>query len=74
VGEDAPSFLAGVTHGFIALPALFASLLTEVRVYAFPNSGFSYDFGFCSGFIVGIATIALPIIPYIGGFLLTRKN
>ena len=73
VEGDAPSLLSGFMHGFIALPSLLASLLMEVRVYAFPNSGFWYDLGFCAGFILGIALIALPIIPFIGGFL-TRRN
>jgi hypothetical protein len=73
VPGDAPSLLSGFVHGFVALPSLLASLLMEVRVYAFPNSGFWYDFGFCVGFTLGIVLLALPIIPFIGGFL-TRKN
>lgn len=73
VGDGAPGLLSGFLHGLIALPALLASLLLEVRIYAFPNSGFWYDLGFCAGFGVGIGLMALPIIPFIGGYL-TRKN
>jgi hypothetical protein len=60
-------------HGLIALPALLASVVLEVRIYAFPNSGFLYDLGFCAGFALGIGLMAIPVIPLIGGYL-TRKN
>lgn len=73
VTDDAPSLLSGFMHGLIVLPALLASLVLEVRIYAFPNSGFLYDLGFCVGFALGMGLVALPIIPFIGGFL-TRKN
>ena len=71
--DGAPGLLSGFLHGLIAIPALLASLVLEVRVYAFPNSGFWYDLGFCGGFGVGMALLALPIIPFIGGYL-TRRN
>lgn len=71
--DDAPGLLSGFLHGLIALPALLASLVLEVRIYAFPNSGFWYDLGFCGGFGLGMALLALPIIPFVGGFL-TRRN
>ena len=71
--EDAPGMLSGFLHGLIALPALVGSLLLEIRVYAFPNSGFWYDLGFCVGFFLGIGVLLLPVIPFIGGFL-TRRN
>lgn len=44
--SDLPGFFAGWCHGATALFALVASLFSEVRVYAFPNSGFGYDCGF----------------------------
>ncbi len=71
--DGAPGLLSGFAHGLIAIPALLASLALEVRIYAFPNSGFWYDLGFCGGFGVGMALLALPIIPFIGGYL-TRRN
>lgn len=46
---DAPGFFSGLLHGFIVLFSLVASLFTDVRIYAFPNSGFWYDLGFFVG-------------------------
>jgi hypothetical protein len=46
---DPPSFLLGFVHGFIVFFSLIGSLFWDIRVYAFPNSGFLYDFGFCLG-------------------------
>jgi hypothetical protein len=45
----APGFFHGLLHGFLMLVSLVASLFTDVRVYAFPNSGFFYDLGFFLG-------------------------
>jgi hypothetical protein len=44
-----PGFLWGLLHGFISPFALIAEIFTDVRVYAFPNSGGWYDFGFMLG-------------------------
>jgi hypothetical protein len=46
---EPPGFLLGFVHGFIAPFALIAEIFTNVRVYAFPNSGGWYDFGFMLG-------------------------
>jgi len=53
VGRDTPGLLMGVLHGLISPFALIAELFTDVRVYAFPNTGTWYDFGF----LLGIATV-----------------
>jgi hypothetical protein len=45
----APGFFSGLLHGFLILVSLVGSLFTDVRVYAFPNSGFLYDLGFFIG-------------------------
>jgi hypothetical protein len=55
----APSdFLFGCWHGFIAPITFLVSIFSEtVRVYAVPNTGLGYDFGFMlgiSGFSGGI--------------------
>jgi len=71
--DTVPGFLSGVLHGLIALPALLASLVLDVRVYAFPNNGFWYELGFCGGFVFGLGLLAVPVIPFIGGYL-TRRN
>ncbi len=49
VQGDAPGFFMGLIHGFLVLPALFGSILFDIRVYAYPNSGFFYDWGFFIG-------------------------
>jgi len=48
-----PGFLLGLVHGFISPFALIAEIFTHVRVYAYPNSGGWYDFGF----VIGAAAI-----------------
>ena len=44
-----PGFLWGLLHGFLILFSFIASLFTDYRIYAFPNSGGWYDFGFLLG-------------------------
>jgi hypothetical protein len=46
---DPPGFFSGLLHGFLMLFSLIGSIFTDVRVYAFPNSGFGYDVGFVIG-------------------------
>jgi hypothetical protein len=46
---DPPGFFLGLLHGFIALFSLIGSIFWDIRVYAFPNSGGWYDFGFVLG-------------------------
>jgi hypothetical protein len=46
----APGFLLGIWHGMIAPITFIVSLFTDaVRVYAVPNVGRWYDFGFVLG-------------------------
>lgn len=48
--EPIPGFWKGFWHGFIAPISFVVSLFSnDVRVYAFPNSGRWYDFGFMLG-------------------------
>lgn len=44
-----PGFFSGLIHGFLILFSLIGSLFTDVRVYAFPNSGIWYDLGYFIG-------------------------
>lgn len=46
---DPPGFWSGLLHGAIAPFALIAAFFADVRIYAFPNSGWWYDFGFVIG-------------------------
>jgi hypothetical protein len=51
VAASAPGFWYGLLHGVISPFALIASIFSDVRVYAFPNSGLGYDAGFVLGMI-----------------------
>lgn len=44
-----PGFWAGLFHGFTIFFSLIGSIFTENRIYAFPNSGGWYDFGYFLG-------------------------
>jgi hypothetical protein len=45
-----PGFFLGFFHGFIAWFALIGHIFDhDIRVYAFPNTGGWYDFGFLIG-------------------------
>jgi hypothetical protein len=46
---DPPGFFSGLLHGFLIFFSLVGSIFTEHRIYAFPNSGGWYDFGFFLG-------------------------
>jgi Na+-driven multidrug efflux pump len=47
---NVPGFWFGLWHGFIAPVTFIISLFpNELRIYAFPNAGLWYDFGFILG-------------------------
>lgn len=51
--KDVPGFLMGLLHGFISWFALIGHIFnSDIRVYAYPNSGGWYDFGFLLGLSV----------------------
>jgi hypothetical protein len=47
--DNAPGFLLGFLHGFVIMFSFVGSLFTDIRIYAFPNSGGWYDLGFLLG-------------------------
>jgi hypothetical protein len=50
---DAPGFLLGLWHGFIfPLAWLLSLVMPDVAIYAVPNSGGWYDFGYFLGIVV----------------------
>lgn len=53
---DPPGFFAGIWHGLVAPYTLIVRWFTEVYMYATPNSGWWYDFGF----LIGVG-LSLPI-------------
>ena len=53
VEPAAPGFFLGLWHGFIFPVAWFLSLIMpDVAVYAVPNNGGWYDFGYFLGIVV----------------------
>ena len=53
VAPTAPGFLLGLWHGFIFPVAWVISLFTDkVAIYAVPNNGGWYDFGYFLGVVV----------------------
>jgi hypothetical protein len=53
VAPGAPGFLLGLWHGFIFPVAWVISLFTDkVAIYAVPNNGGWYDFGYFLGIVV----------------------
>jgi hypothetical protein len=47
--QDPPGFFFGLLHGFLIFFSFVGSLFTDARIYAFPNSGGWYDFGYLIG-------------------------
>lgn len=37
---DPPGFFSGLIHGFLILFSFIGSIVLDIRIYAFPNSGF----------------------------------
>jgi len=44
-----PGFLLGLFQGFTMLFSFVGSIFLDIRIYAFPNSGFYYDLGYLIG-------------------------
>lgn len=44
-----PGFWSGLLHGFLIFFSFIGSLFTDIRIYAFPNAGGWYDFGYLIG-------------------------
>ncbi len=47
--HDPPGFWSGLLHGFVIFFSFIASFFSDSRIYAFPNSGGWYDFGYLLG-------------------------
>ena len=47
--DNPPGFFKGLLHGFILFFSFIASLFTDYEIYAFPNTGGWYNFGFLLG-------------------------
>lgn len=64
VASDAPGFLLGIWHGFIFPVAWVLSLfMPDVAVYAVPNNGGWYDFGYFVGIVfLGVGARSTRIV------------
>lgn len=70
---DHPGFLQGVLHGLIVPGTLVGSIFYDIRMYAFPNGGIAYDFGFVLGYSTVFIVVFLSMIARIGGSIATRR-
>ena len=70
VDQGAPGFLLGLWHGFIFPVAWILSLfMEEVAIYAVPNNGGWYDFGYFLGIVVfGVGARKTHVV-YRGGMV-----
>ena len=48
-GAELPGFLYGLLHGVIMPFSFIGSFWLDVRIYAFPNTGWPYDLGYIIG-------------------------
>lgn len=60
---DPPGFFMGIWHGLLAPWSLISRLFFDIKMYAVPNSGWFYDFGFLIGivFSIPVGPIAVAI-------------
>ena len=57
--NDPPGFFSAVVHGLLAPFALLVSIFGDARIYAYPNTGFSYDLGYLAGVFCWVFVLAL---------------
>ncbi len=53
-GMDPPGFWMGLVHGFLIFFSMIGSFFTDIRIYAFPNSGTFYDLGYLIGAMMSL--------------------
>jgi hypothetical protein len=51
-GSDIPGFFTGIWHGLTIVFSLIGGLFSDIRIYAVPNTGWGYDFGYALGAFV----------------------
>ena len=49
-----PGFWMGIVHGFLIFFTMIGSFFSDVRIYAFPNSGMFYDLGYLVGAMMSL--------------------
>ena len=51
---DPPGFWMGIVHGFLIFFSMIGSFFSDVRIYAYPNSGSFYDLGYLLGAMMSL--------------------
>ena len=64
-----PGFFHGFWHGFLAPWTLILRWFLEIKMYALPNSGWFYDFGFLLGVGLSIPIGWLAALVALGLYL-----
>jgi len=65
---ESPGFLMGIWHGILAPWTLLIRIFLDIRMYAFPNSGWGYDAGFMVGVLfspVGGLAAIIAVVGYL---------
>ena len=57
---EPPGFWIGIVHGFVIFFSIIGSIFLDVRIYAFPNSGGFYDFGYFLGVMMFLSSGSEP--------------
>ena len=65
-----PGFLMGIWHGITAPYTLVVRFFLDIKMYAIPNSGLTYDIGFLLGIIGAIPLGWLAAIISIAFYLI----
>ena len=58
-----PGFWGGLLNGFVAWFAVIGHIFNpDIRIYAFPNAGGWYDFGFMLGTFFWVVAIVIMLV------------
>ena len=56
---DPPGFFSGLLHGLLIVFSFVGGWFSDVRIYAYPNTGGWYDFGYLIGTSVWSGTVGV---------------
>ncbi len=56
-----PGFWMGIVHGFLIFFSMIGSYFSDVRIYAFPNSGGFYDLGYLLGAMMSLGGFGVGV-------------
>ncbi len=58
---DPPGFWTGMVHGFLIFFSMIGSYFSDIRIYAFPNSGGFYDLGYLLGAMISLGGFGVGV-------------